>query len=386
MTASEPTRSATGHLLAPLATALLAGAAAAATYQVFIRTSLGQTVDTAAMRGGDVSHPRVVEVLSRTLNGTSLASLVLVCLAAAAVGVLRKRIDLAVGAALLVLGANGTAQLLKMRLDRPNLDDFPAPNSFPSGHTVAAASVAFALILVLPHAVRGTVALAGAGYVTVIAVATVWAEWHRPSDTVAGLLIVLAWASAAAFVIRAGRLRTAGAAERASRLATLPLLLVGGVTAAAGLLGLGAVILSERVSPDLVSGRFAFLSGSACITAAVAAVFLVWIRLATSDRPAAVSRPGASGSRPAASARRRSAAGRKGSAAPGTGSAAPRKGSAAPGKRAAASVKGSAAPGKGAAAPGKGSAAPGKGAAAPGKGSATSGKGAATPGTKSAAT
>src|SRR6185312_1984645 len=107
-------------------------------------------------RGGDVHHPRVVEVLSRTLNGTTLASLVLVCLAAAAVGVLRKRVDLAVGAALLVLGANGTAQLLKMRLDRPNLDDFPAPNSFPSGHTVAAASVAFALILALPHAVRGT--------------------------------------------------------------------------------------------------------------------------------------------------------------------------------------------------------------------------------------
>jgi len=302
----EPTR--IGHLLAPLATALLAGAAAAGTYQVFIRTALGQTVDTAAMRGGDVHHPRVVEVLSRTLNGTTLASLVLVCLAAAAVGVLRKRVDLAVGAALLVLGANGTAQLLKMRLDRPNLDDFPAPNSFPSGHTVAAASVAFALILALPHAVRGTVALVGAGYVTVIAVATVWAEWHRPSDTIAGLLIVLAWASATVFLLRCRRRRTTGTAERPSRLATLPLLLVGSVAAAAGLLGLGAVILSERVSPDLVSGRFAFLAGSACITAAVAGVFLLWIRLA-GDRPGTAPRP-------ATPPRKRPASAGKGAATP----------------------------------------------------------------------
>jgi membrane-associated phospholipid phosphatase len=301
MASPGPTTTA-GHLLAPLATAVLAGAAAAAMYQVFIRTALGQTVDTAAMRGGDVSHPRVVEVLSRTLNGTSLASLVLVCLAAAAVGVLRKRVDLAVGAALLVLGANGTAQLLKIRLDRPGLDDFPAPNSFPGGHTVAAASVAFALILVLPHAVRGTVALAGAGYVTVIAIATVWAEWHRPSDAVAGLLIVLAWGSLACLLIRAGRLRAAGTAERPSRLATLPLLAGGAVAAAAGLLGLGAVILSERVSPGLVSGRFAFLAGSACITAAVAGVFLLWIRLAAGDRP-----PGPPGSRPPASNRGRAA-------------------------------------------------------------------------------
>jgi membrane-associated phospholipid phosphatase len=282
-TATTDTHRGAVYLLAPLAVAAFAAAAVAAAYVFFVRTPLGQLVDTAAMRGGDVQHPRIVQLLSRTLNGTTLVSLVLVCLAAAAVGVLRKRIDLAVASALLVLGANGSAQLLKTRLTRPDLDDFPAPNSFPSGHTAAAASVAFALILVLPHAIRGVVTLIGAGYATVIAVATVWAEWHRPGDTIAGLLLVLAWASLAVFGLRLRRLRVPGPPGRPSRLATFPLLAAGAVTAVAGLLGLAAVAVSERFLPDLVSGRFAFVAGSAAIAAAVASVFLIWVRLASHD-------------------------------------------------------------------------------------------------------
>jgi membrane-associated phospholipid phosphatase len=272
-----------GLLIAPLATGILAAAATFATYQVFIRTTLGQSVDTSAMRGAEVHHPRVIEVLNRALNGTTLVSLVLVCLVAAAIGVLRKRIDLAVGAALLVLGSNASVQLLKTHLARPHLDQFPAPNSFPSGHTAAAASVAFALVMVLPQAIRGTVALIGSGYVAVIAIATVWAAWHRPSDTVAGLLIVLTWGSLATFGIRAGRYRSLAAPRRPGRLATLPLIAIGAVTAVAGLLGLAAVALSERVTPDFVSGRFAFLTGAACITAAVAGTFLLWMRLASAE-------------------------------------------------------------------------------------------------------
>jgi membrane-associated phospholipid phosphatase len=274
------------HVAAPFSAGVLAAAAAAAIYQVFVRVPLGQVVDTAAMRGADVHHAKVVDVLNRALNGTTLVSLVLVCLVAATIGVLRKRVDLAVGAALLVIAANASAQLLKDRLPRPDLDGYPAPNSFPSGHTTAAASVAFALILVLPYAVRGLVALIGAGYVTIIAVATVWAEWHRPSDTVAGLLIVLAWGGLISALLRARRYRVPGAAARLNRLAKVPLLMVATVTAAVGLLGLVAVALSERTSADLVSGRFAFLTGSAGITAAVAGTFLIWVQLAAGDRPA----------------------------------------------------------------------------------------------------
>jgi membrane-associated phospholipid phosphatase len=276
-----------GHVVVPALVGLLAVAGAVACYRVFVRTALGQLVDTAAMRGADVHHPRVVEVLDRALNGTTVASLILVCVVAAAVGVIRRRADLAVGAALLVLGANLTAQLLKTHLDRPNLDQFPAPNSFPSGHTTAAASVAFVLILALPHAVRGMVTLIGAAYVTLIAVATVWAEWHRPSDAVAGLLLVLAWGGLVSAVVRARRWRRPGPVGRPTRLTTLLLITMGTVTAAAGLLGMAAVALSQRITPDLVSGRFAFLAGSATIAAAVAGTFLIWVRLAAGDHPAA---------------------------------------------------------------------------------------------------
>jgi hypothetical protein len=140
---------------------------------------------------------------------------------------------------------------------------------------------------VLPAAIRGLVAMLGAGYVTVIAVATVWAEWHRPSDTVAALLVVLAWGGLVIAVLRIRRLRVPGTATRPNRLATLVFLAVGAVSAVAGLAGLAAVVLSERVTPDLVSGRFAFLTGAACTTAAVAATFLLWVRLTAGDQPAA---------------------------------------------------------------------------------------------------
>ena len=281
---------AVGHALV----ALLAAAGVAGVYLACVRTPLGQTVDTLMMHGADVRHERVVQVLERALNGTTLVSLVLVCVAAAAIGIIRRRLDLALAAGLLVIGANASTRLFKVRLPRPNLDDYPMPNSFPSGHTTAAASVAFALILVLPFAIRGTVALIGAAYVTIIAVATVWAEWHRPSDTVAALLVVLAWAAGASALVRARRARITGVTARPNRLAMVLFGGIGALCGLAGLLGIGAVVLSERVTPDLVSGRFAFLAGAAAITAVVAAVFAIWVRLAAGDQPAGTGTPLAS--------------------------------------------------------------------------------------------
>jgi membrane-associated phospholipid phosphatase len=285
-TAATPRRG-PWHVVAPFFTGLLAAAGVAAIYRVFVRTTTGQVVDTAALRGADVRHPQIVEVLNKTLNGTTGASLILVCIAVAAIGLMRKRLDLAVGAAFLVIAANGSAQLLKTHLSRPELDHYPMPNSFPSGHTTAAASVAFALIQVLPHAIRGLVTLIGASYVAIIAVATVWAAWHRPSDTVAGLLVVIAWGGLVCTVLRAKRYRRPGPLARVNRTAKLPLILVGTITGVAGLAGLAALIFSERVTDlGFAHGRFAFFAGAACITAAVAASFLIWVRLAAGDQPA----------------------------------------------------------------------------------------------------
>jgi hypothetical protein len=72
------------------------------------------------------------------------------------------------------------------------------------------------------------------------------------------------------------------------------------VTAAIGLIGLAAVVLSETVLPDLVSEMAAFIGASAGIAAAAAGTFLVWVRLAAGDRPL-----DAEPAVPATSARRR---------------------------------------------------------------------------------
>src|SRR4051812_12363266 len=57
-----------GHVVAPLVVTLLAAGGVVAIYRFFVGTSLGQLVDTAAMRGADVHHPKVVAVLERALN------------------------------------------------------------------------------------------------------------------------------------------------------------------------------------------------------------------------------------------------------------------------------------------------------------------------------
>jgi membrane-associated phospholipid phosphatase len=291
---SAPPRSG-WQVVVPVLVALLAAVAAAGVYLVFVRTTLGQVVDEAAMQGAQVNHPRVIEVLHRTLDGTSLLSLAVVSVIAAGIGLVRSRLDLAVGAGVLVLGANLTTQALKANLIRPPLDA-PGPNSLPSGHTTAAVSVAFALVLVLPYAMRAAAALAGAAYVTVIAVATVWAHWHRPSDAVAALLITLAWGGLVVSVVRARRSltrRRSGTGRTASRLATMPLALAGLIAGAVAVIGLAAVALSERILPGLVSHLAAFIAGSAGIAAATAGAFLIWVRLAAGDRPAEGPEPAA---------------------------------------------------------------------------------------------
>jgi membrane-associated phospholipid phosphatase len=279
------------RLVAPLLIGVLSVLGTYATYRVFVGTITGQWADTAGMLGSDVQHERVAGILSRVLNGTTLGSLVLVCLVAGVVGVLRRRFDLAVAAAVLVVGANGTTQVLKDQLARPTFDGLSFPNSLPSGHTTAAASVAFALILVLPEAVRGVVALTGAGYTVVIATATVWARWHRPSDAVAAVLIVLGWGALVVLLVRLLRPEGRPSVSHRSRLATLPLLLIGGLSAPLGALGLIVVAMSGTEGSTPAPGRLAFAAGVATMVGVVSFAFLLWTWLAVTGRPAATDRP-----------------------------------------------------------------------------------------------
>ena len=120
-----------------------------------------------------------------------------------AVAMIRGRPRLALAAGVIVLGANLTTQVLKSGLDRPDLVDGlgPSPGAFPSGHVTVAMSLAMALALVAPPALRWVAAVAGCGYAAVVGMAVLALDWHRPSEVIAGYLVCVGWAAAVTAVL-----------------------------------------------------------------------------------------------------------------------------------------------------------------------------------------
>jgi hypothetical protein len=209
-TSDEPDRSSTneagprtpGHQprLAPRiiagVVAVLALWAVWATWDTFVVSPVGQRADQLALDGAargqgvlwELAEP-VLGVVSNTFIGLGLAAAVILALA-------RGRWWLAAQVAILVAGSNLTTQVLKHAvLDRPALLDVPRAdiNTLPSGHTTVAASIAAGLLIAVPRRWRPVVAVAGAAYTGATGVSTLIGQWHRPSDVVAAILVVLAW-------------------------------------------------------------------------------------------------------------------------------------------------------------------------------------------------
>jgi membrane-associated phospholipid phosphatase len=187
---------------------VLAGAELAAfllVWRFFVQSEHGQLLDTVALTANRIGQARLENLVNTILNTLSAASLVIATAAVGFIALIRRRVAVAVGAILLIVGANVTTQIAKYVIDRPDLGVDPqraaAGNSLPSGHTTVAASVAVALLLVLPGRIRGAVAVLGALFVSAAGIATLSAGWHRPSDAVAALLVVGAWACAASLFI-----------------------------------------------------------------------------------------------------------------------------------------------------------------------------------------
>jgi membrane-associated phospholipid phosphatase len=187
---------------------VLAGAELAAfllVWRFFVQSEHGQLLDTVALTANQIGQARIENLVNTILNTLSAASLVIATAVVGFIALIRRRIAVAVGAILLIVGANVTTQIAKYVIDRPDLGVDPqraaAGNSLPSGHTTIAASVVVALLLVLPGRIRGAVAVLGAVFVSAAGIATLSAGWHRPSDAVAALLVVGAWACAASLFI-----------------------------------------------------------------------------------------------------------------------------------------------------------------------------------------
>lgn len=178
----------------------------------FVHTVRGQLLDTAALTGNSIGWHRIESLVHSVLGALTVLA-VLVSLIAVVVALARRQVLLAVVVILLILGANITTQVMKLGLERPDLGvdlaRVTAGNSLPSGHATVAASVAVAVVLVLPARLRGMAAVAGAAATALAGVSTLSADWHRPSDVVAALLIVGIWAAVGGIVlVLAGRSQT----------------------------------------------------------------------------------------------------------------------------------------------------------------------------------
>lgn len=176
-----------------------------ALHRFFVGTPLGQLVETASLAGNVYGRDRILPLVVDVLDLVSVLSLAVATVAIGFIALARRRVGLALVAIMVIAGSNLTTQILKDDVfTRPNYDIdgvTRVANSLPSGHTTVAASVAFALVLVLPARLRGAGALLGAGYAAITGVATLSAGWHRPSDAVGSYLVVGAWAAFAGLLL-----------------------------------------------------------------------------------------------------------------------------------------------------------------------------------------
>ena len=156
-----------------------------------------------------VEHPPEGGTLADSVASLGDLLPILAMLAVACgIALLRGRPGAAVAAVLVVVGANVTTQLLKVLLAHPRVkvaiggDPFE-PNTFPSGHTTAAASIAIAYAFVVPAALRSLTLTLGAAFALTMGCSVVVIGWHYPSDVLAGFLIAAGWGFAVLAATRA---------------------------------------------------------------------------------------------------------------------------------------------------------------------------------------
>jgi membrane-associated phospholipid phosphatase len=289
--ASGPPRAVTdrhAHRGLAIAVAVASAGAVWAVWAVFARTVTGRLVDDAAWEGALKGQNRLWQLAEPVLDLISVPFIIGVLVAAMLLAVVRRRVLLAFQVAFLIGGSNLTTQLLKHGvLDRPDLGlGDSLRTTLPSGHTTAAASVAAALLLVVPRRLRPAVAVLGACYAAATGVSTLVGRWHRPSDAAAAVLVVLAWAG----IVNAIGTRVA-APDDGRRTAA-----VAGFLGLAGLAsGIGAGLALQRSiaasddggtsTAELLTAYAGGALGVVCVVMCAFAVMLIMVR-AVEARPA----------------------------------------------------------------------------------------------------
>lgn len=267
--ALEPGRRRSRAIGVGLFLAALTALAVPALVAVFVNSARGQSVEEVVMAAMS-TDPRTDHVFLSGLQLVSEGAVALAIVAVLALGAARRRLDLGVGAAFLIGGANVTTQLLKYAvIERPDLGD-GGGNTLPSGHVTVITSILVAGLLVLPARTRPVLVPVVAFLATCAGVGTIILNWHRPSDVVAAYAVVLgATGLTVAGLGAAGRVRprVPGGAARVARYAGWAALAVTAV---------GVLILVAGVSPtygrrDMLVAVLALAATAAACAAAIAA-------------------------------------------------------------------------------------------------------------------
>ncbi|HET7416428.1 MAG TPA: phosphatase PAP2 family protein [Solirubrobacterales bacterium] len=119
----------------------------------------------------------------------------------------RGRREAALAGAILVLGADLSTHFLKEALAAPRTGGTLEgghiyDNSFPSGHTTAAFSMAAAWCLFVPAHRRPLVAAVGFTAACLVGLAAVILHHHFPSDVIGGFFVAAAWTCAVCAVLQ----------------------------------------------------------------------------------------------------------------------------------------------------------------------------------------
>ena len=267
-----------------LAIALAALLAATVVYLLAVRTGLGQALENAALRGVDQVDPEVHRVAREQFHTITVTSQVAAALIVGLIGVLRRQLWLAVAGMAVIFGGQAVTQVLKYHLlTRPELvsgHGGHVENTLPSGHTTAAMSLLFAVLIVMPYRFRGVAMFFALTWAVGIGAYTVIIGAHRLSDTLAADAVALIVACAASYLLaRTGRIRAVvspGAARYTLR--TVFVSVVGLVGAVSVVLGLIAALhaVSARVNDEPT--RWYLFLGSQWLAAAgsVLSALLFW--------------------------------------------------------------------------------------------------------------
>lgn len=266
----------------PLSALLVAAASAAAlvvvwftTYQVDFTSWLDRGVQSGFL---GLRHSRAelpAELVAHLVDPPAFAVLAALV---TALGLARRRPRLAAAAAVILVGANVTTQLLKHLTAGPRAYELSANlrstgELWPSGHTTAAMTLALCLVLVCPPRVRPSAATAGALFVVAIVYSILLLGWHLPSDVIGGFLVAMGWTFLTLSALRAAERRWP-APVREEPNPTPDAVLGPPLLAAVGAVGLVAVVVVLRPGQVVAHAieHSAFMVGAPLIAAAALAL------------------------------------------------------------------------------------------------------------------